>query len=554
MKYPFIRMLPARLRVPVAAGAAGALAVLGSLLAVPSAQAATSVTCDPQALSTALSGAATTGGTLSLASGCTYTLTAVNNTSEGATGLPVINGGNVTIQGNGATITRSAASGTPAFRLLAVGAGSLNLSSLTLSNGLADNTGLGGGAVYSAGPLTVSNSTLTGNSSPSTTGSSGGAINAASTLNVSGSTFTGNSGQEGGAILTQSTASISNSTFAQNTGQVYGGGALVAVLGTTTITGSTFAGNTTGPTGGGGAIDNDATVNISDSTFTGNTGATNGGGALQNFGTMSVGYTTLSGDSSPYGAEIHNYPPSGGGLTVSDSIVANGQAGSNCGGAAVTDGGYNLDSGTSCGFTATGSKSSANPALGPLASNGGPTQTMALPATSPAVDAIPAATPGCTGGTDQRGVTRPQGTGCDIGAYELVSTAPPPAGGAISGYAGKCVDNYHSSTSNGTIIDIYSCNGTNAQKWTFNSSGELVNTASGLCLNDSGYGGSGGKMIQWTCVGTSNETWTHTSGGHYVLKYNGLCLNDPGYSTTNGTQLIIWACGSYANENWSLPA
>ena len=66
--------------------------------------------------------------------------------------------------------------------------------------------------------------------------------------------------------------------------------------------------------------------------------------------------------------------------------------------------------------------SNTSPQLGPLGNNGGPTQTMALPSGSPAVDAIPAATSGCTGTTDQRGTTRPQGTGCDIGAYELVQS------------------------------------------------------------------------------------------------------------------------------------
>ena len=106
------------------------------------------------------------------------------------------------------------------------------------------------------------------------------------------------------------------------------------------------------------------------------------------------------------------------------SLVANGQGGPNCGGGQpVTNAGYNIDTGSTCGFsTANNSKSNTSPQLGPLASNGGPTQTMALPSGSPAVDAIPATTPGCTGTTDQRGTTRPQGTGYDIGAYELVQT------------------------------------------------------------------------------------------------------------------------------------
>ena len=140
-----------------------------------------------------------------------------------------------------------------------------------------------------------------------------------------------------------------------------------------------------------------------------------------NFGTTTVTQSTFSGNSSPYGANILNY--TGFTLSIGMSIVASGQGGPNCGGGQpITDPGYNIDTGSTCGFSAANhSMSNTQPQLGPLASNGGPTQTMALPAGSPAVDAIPASTPGCTGTTDQRGITRPQGTGCDIGAYELVA-------------------------------------------------------------------------------------------------------------------------------------
>jgi chitodextrinase len=92
---------------------------------------------------------------------------------------------------------------------------------------------------------------------------------------------------------------------------------------------------------------------------------------------------------------------------------------------AITDAGYNLDSGTSCGFSsAKGSLNSTNAQLGPLQSNGGPTQTMAPALQSPAVDAIPSSVSGCTGSTDQRGVSRPQGAACDIGAVEVIQGGP----------------------------------------------------------------------------------------------------------------------------------
>ncbi|HLL39380.1 MAG TPA: choice-of-anchor Q domain-containing protein, partial [Rubrobacteraceae bacterium] len=89
-----------------------------------------------------------------------------------------------------------------------------------------------------------------------------------------------------------------------------------------------------------------------------------------------------------------------------------------------TDGGYNIEDGTSCYFSeANNSMPSTEPLLADsLANNGGPTKTIALLKGSPAINAIPEATNGC--GTevtkDQRGVARPQGEGCDVGAFERV--------------------------------------------------------------------------------------------------------------------------------------
>jgi chitodextrinase len=358
------------------------------------------------------------GGVVNLQPGCVYTIANADNATDGGNGLPVITG-SVTVHGNGATITRSTASGVPHVRIFDVASGaSLTLDSVTLSNGIADNGHDGGGAIDNRGTLSVSGSTFTGNSNPATSGTSGGAIQNAGTMTLTTSTFTGNVAMEGGAVFNQNIATITRSTFSNNTATVYGGGAIVNAYGTTTVDGSTFVGNT-GP--GGGVIDNDTTIHISDSTMVGNTAGNHGGGAIINFGTATVTTSTLSGNSSPYGSDIYNYGSSS--LTVSSSIVANGTGSANCGGTAIADGGYNLDTATSCHFaTAKHSKNNTNPQLQPLASNGGPTQTMALTPGSPAIDAIPPATTGCAGTTDQRGTARPQGAGCDIGAYELVVT------------------------------------------------------------------------------------------------------------------------------------
>ena len=392
--------------------------VLASLVVAPAALAAT-VACSAPSLIAAISAANKISGTVTLTSGCVYTLTARNNATDGGTGLPVITK-KVTVKGNGATIARSTATGTPSFRIFDVAsAGSLTLTSLTLSHGLANNGVQGGGAIFSHGILSVTGSMFKSNSSPALHGTSGGAINNSGVLTVTTSTFSANSAQEGGGVFNQKTATITNSTFTGNKANVFGGGGLVSAAGTTTVTRDTFTGNT-GP--GGGAIDNDATVNINESTFTGNTAGSNGGGAVVNFGTATITQSTLSGNTSPFGADVLNF--TGFTLSIGMSVVAGGLMGSNCGGGApITDLGYNIDTGSSCGFSAANhSLSSTQPRLDALASNGGSTQTMALPAGSPAINAIPAGTAGCTGTTDQRGTARPQGGSCDVGAYEVIVT------------------------------------------------------------------------------------------------------------------------------------
>ena len=102
-----------------------------------------------------------------------------------------------------------------------------------------------------------------------------------------------------------------------------------------------------------------------------------------NFGTTTVSSPRSPATRSPYGANIFNY--TGFTLSMSLDIVAGGLVGTNCGGLApITDLGYNIDTGSSCGFSAPNhSLSNTQPQLDALASNGGSTQTMALPARQP---------------------------------------------------------------------------------------------------------------------------------------------------------------------------
>ena len=106
-------------------------------------------------------------------------------------------------------------------------------------------------------------------------------------------------------------------------------------------------------------------------------------------------------------------------------------------------------------------------------------------------------------------------------------------------------------TANGNKVDIWTCNGTGAQKWTF-SGGAL--SVLGKCLDDASQGGAGAKLVIWTCNGHKAQTWTHRANGEYVLKLNGLCLTDPNASSVDGTQVVVRTCRNFADQHWSLPS
>ncbi|MDQ6948176.1 MAG: hypothetical protein M3256_18395, partial [Actinomycetota bacterium] len=126
---------------------------------------------------------------------------------------------------------------------------------------------------------------------------------------------------------------------------------------------------------------------------------------------------TVTGNS---GADIGSGVGDGGDFKFTNSIIAGNTGAPQCRGG--HSGPYNLDDDGSCFSAATSIH--ANPLLGPLADNGGPTMTHALLAGSPAIDAVGAGCP--PPATDQRGVTRPQGPTCDIGAFEAAAGVPRP--------------------------------------------------------------------------------------------------------------------------------
>jgi chitinase len=132
-------------------------------------------------------------------------------------------------------------------------------------------------------------------------------------------------------------------------------------------------------------------------------------------------------------------------------------------------------------------------------------------------------------------------------------TTPPPTGstGPITGYEGLCLDDRSASTADFNPIQVYTCNGTNAQSWTVNSNGTL--TVLGDCLDVAGAGTANGTLVDlYPCNGTGAQSWTHESNGELVNTNSGKCLDDTGFGGS-GTQVQIWACADTSNQQWNVP-
>jgi hypothetical protein len=223
---------------------------------------------------------------ITLAPKNTFSLTAVNNSTLGPTGLPCIAANdNLTIIGNGDTIQRSTAKGTPAFRLFEVASGAtLTLQNLTVQGGL-ENTGWGGGGIFTQGSLTLTGVKVQNNAAygPSSGGDGigGGIYVAGGTASLSNCTVSYNTaqgvgfqpgslssgigpgydGRGGGIYVAGGTVSLSNCTVSSNTAQGQSnvnkksvsmsppgqgiGGALCIDSGTVTMLGCTVEQNTT---------------------------------------------------------------------------------------------------------------------------------------------------------------------------------------------------------------------------------------------------------------------------------------------------------------------
>ena len=360
-------------------------------------------------------------------------------------GLPPITS-RITIEGNGATIIRQV--NAPAFGLIAVRGnfsfqgvppkpGDLTLQSVTLSGG----TSFGG--LSNNGTASIKDSIISGNGA----NFGGSGVSNGGTLTIENSIISGN---VGGGVSNFSTLTIKNSTISGNTGSG------VSNSGTLSIAHSTISGNTA--SSGAGLHNYYGTVTIENSTVSDNT-ATNDGGGISNQGGANQGRgltitnSTIAGNRANRGGGISNNSQCyyyslpftcPGALTLNNSLIFGNQAAiapeiENDASSIVTANNFNLfgalnragDSGFIPGPTDIVLESNVPVAqiLGPLKNNGGPTQTHALVAGSPAIDA------GDPGGCrdsqgalllkDQRGFARnvdgnsDGAARCDIGAVEF---------------------------------------------------------------------------------------------------------------------------------------
>jgi Ricin-type beta-trefoil lectin domain/Glycosyl hydrolases family 16 len=133
-------------------------------------------------------------------------------------------------------------------------------------------------------------------------------------------------------------------------------------------------------------------------------------------------------------------------------------------------------------------------------------------------------------------------------------TTPPPTGttGPVTGYEGLCMDVRGANSANFTPVQVYTCNGTNAQQWTVVQAGSTLH-ALGSCLDVNGAGTANGTTVDlYTCNGTGAQVWEPQSNGELYNPNSGKCLDDTGYGGS-GTQLQIWACADTSNQQWNLP-
>jgi hypothetical protein len=329
------------------------------------------------------------------------TISASSGTGNGGGGI--LNWGGMLIVTNSSIINNPVGGGIISYNAIAT------ISNSTIS-GNSTTTYASGGGIWNYGAMTITDSTISNNVATSASG--GGIYNNSGVLIIDSSVIaTNTAGNPGGGIYNLGTLTVSDTTFSGNSG-TRGGGLYSGASGTMTVKNSTFSNNIATLEGGGVYSQSGNASIIANNTFFGNSASSNGGGVYIG-NTLSIVNSTFSNNSASSGGGLYNTSI----LNYANNIVANSTSGGDCVQVigSIGTNKNNLVEDASCSASLSG-----DPNLGSLADNGGPTQTIALITGSPAIDAGDTAT--CSAAPvnnlDQRGVTRPQGAQCDVGAYE----------------------------------------------------------------------------------------------------------------------------------------
>jgi CSLREA domain-containing protein len=308
----------------------------------------------------------------------------------------------LTVRGAGAG--RTTIDGSGLDRVFSIDNTTATISDMTITHGSATGGGTAkgigmGGGIYNTGTATLERLRLVGNDADG-----GGAVFSipGSYITIRGSVLAHNTAYEGGAIRFDNGGEVVNSTITGNTLLVppsdpatYLQQPKIAVTLLDQLSGY------------GGGIDHrgGADVAIVNSTITNNHAIKGGGGV-----NSAQDYVPTSDKIAISRVRLLN-------SIVADNTSVGGPANCHVAAQVIQSAGHNIDSDGSCFLSGPGDLPDRDPLLGPLMDNGGPTETEALLPGSPAIDA--ATRDGCPQ-DDQRGVARPRGAGCDIGAYELV--------------------------------------------------------------------------------------------------------------------------------------
>ncbi len=223
---------------------------------------------------------------------------------------------------------------------------------------------------------------------------------------------------------------------------------------------------------------------------------------------------------------------SSGGLDVLAKPLANGD---------VSVALFNENSGTATISTTAG-------AIGKTGSSSYTLTNLWTGATSTTTGTISASVPGhgtvmlrVSGGTSTN-PGGPGGPGGSTGALRAVG-------------AGKCLDDPNSSTTLGTKLQIYTCNGQPNQTWTHTSANQFTLSVGGttLCMDAYDNQTSPGTVVEtWSCNGGANQQWNLNSNGTITGVQSGLCLDVTGASTANGALAELWTCNGQSNQQWTL--